>query len=423
MKHTLLCLTLLLAFVVATACKKQSYPIEVAAQKPAYGSCLVRVPVSGLQINPSKPVTLYESINGKERIIPCQIAADESGKICLYWLLSGEMPANSKRFYRFETGKSKQRFPDLKITDTGKNLILKKGNNPILSYRYALSDPVEGIDSIFCRSGFIHPAWSPAGNVLTNSQPADHHHHYGIWNPWTRVVYDGATYDLWNLGDRQGTVAFKEMVDVCQGPVWTGFTARQDHLIFKENQKVCIMDELWKIKAWAVTDKGRDYFVWDFTSYLTPCTLLPVLLQEYRYAGFGYRATGEWTKENCIMYTSEGLSRPKIDGTNARWIYITGAVGNGKSGLLMMGYPENRKFPEPLRIWDEKANNERGDAFINFAPTKNEDWLLDAGKTYRLKYRVVTYDGDMTPEKAEQLWNDFANPPAVTIKQKPFGDF
>jgi hypothetical protein len=334
----------------------------------------------------------------------------------LYWLLSGEIPANSKRLYRIETGKPQSDFPTLKVKDTSNELIIEKGEHPILAYHYSLACPPAGTDSAFCRSGFIHPAWSPAGNVLTNIQPEDHRHHYGIWNPWTKVVYDSVVYDLWNLGDKQGTVAFDKMINITEGPVWAGFTAKQNHLIFKGSEKSVIMEELWKVKAWTSVDNDQDYFVWDFTSTLTPNTLLPVLLQAYRYAGFGYRATPEWTKENCIMYSSEGKSRQEIDGTNARWVYVTGAIGDGKSGLLMMGYPENRKFPEPLRIWDENANNGRGDAFINFAPTKNEDWLLEAGKTYSLKYRVVTYDGDMTPEKAEQLWGDFAHPPVITIK-------
>ena len=406
---------LLLALWVIAACKTQSYPMEVTAQNRIHGNCLMAVPVSDLQVNPDIPVILYESIHGKERIIPCQFAGDESGNVHLYWLLSGEMPANSKRFYRFESGKPQPDFPLLKIVDTAKELIINKEDRPILSYHYGMACPPEGRDSAFCRSGFIHPAWSPSGNVLTSIQPEDHLHHYGIWNPWTRMVYDGATYDLWNLGDKQGTVAFNEMVDVTEGPVWAGFTARHSHLIFKGDGKISILDELWKIKAWTITDTGNDCFVWDFTSELTPNTLLPVLLQAYRYAGFGYRATPEWNKERCSIYTSEGKSRAEIDGTNARWIYVTGSIGNGKSGLLMMGYPENRKFPEPLRIWDENANQGRGDVFINFAPTKNEAWLLESGATYKLKYRIVTYDGEMTPEKAEQMWHDFAHPPTVTI--------
>jgi hypothetical protein len=149
---------------------------------------------------------------------------------------------------------------------------------------------------------------------------------------------------------------------------------------------------------------------------LQPVTSLPVLLKEYRYAGFGYRATAEWTKENCEMLTSEGKTRPEIDGSTARWVYVTGETKTGRSGLLFLGYPANYNAPEPLRIWDGQANNGRGDVFINFAPTKTKDWELKPGEKYALKYRLVSYEGEMTAERANQLWNDFAFPPEVEIK-------
>ncbi|RHO74663.1 hypothetical protein DW083_02895 [Parabacteroides sp. AF48-14] len=80
-------------------------------------------------------------------------------------------------------------------------------------------------------------------------------------------------------------------------------------------------------------------------------------------------------------------------------------------------HPENYNAPEPLRIWDENANGGRGDAFVNFAPTKNKDWKLMPGEHYKLCYRIFSYDGEMTRERADRLWNDFAYPPKVTIKQ------
>jgi len=83
---------------------------------------------------------------------------------------------------------------------------------------------------------------------------------------------------------------------------------------------------------------------------------------------------------------------------------------------LFLGHPQNYDFPEPLRIWDQNANSGRGDAFVNFAPTKNKDWELLPNGHYVLKYRIWTFEGDITPEKAERLWIDFANPPLVEIK-------
>jgi hypothetical protein len=300
------------------------------------------------------------------------------------------------------------------IEDTQKTLILKKAGKPVLEYYYAHLDPPADVDPSFGRSGFIHPAYSPAGNVLTNIQPRDHRHHYGIWNPWTHVVYDGKLYDLWNIGDKTGTVRARSINKTFKGDVFSGYTATLDHYIFKpeEEEEQIILNEDWKIKTWNVPDG----FLWDFESHLLPSTSLPVLLQAYRYAGLGYRATAEWTKENCEMFTSEGKTRQEIDGTTARWIYITGTTSTGRSGLLFLGHPDNYNAPEPLRIWDENANGGRGDAFINFAPTKTKDWELLPGGHYILMYRLLAFEGEMTPGQADRLWNDFAYPPEVTVQ-------
>ncbi|MDR3262670.1 MAG: PmoA family protein, partial [Tannerella sp.] len=300
----------------------------------------------------------------------------------------------------------------MQVEDTQKALILKKDGKPVLQYNYAYVEPPAGVDAAFRRSGFIHPAWSPAGNVLTNIQPKDHYHHVGIWNPWTHVVYDGKLYDLWNLGEKQGTVRAGAIKGTEQGTVFSGYDAALDHVIFTPEGEKVIMEERWKVKTWNIPDA----FLWDFESHLHPSTSLPILLEAYRYAGFGYRATPEWTKENCEMMTSEGKTRQEIDGTTARWIYITGETKTGRSGLLFMGHPQNYNAPEPLRIWDEQANGGRGDAFINFAPTKNKDWQLNADEQYVLRYRALSYEGEMTPAQADRLWNDFAYPPVVEIK-------
>jgi len=220
-------------------------------------------------------------------------------------------------------------------------------------------------------------------------------------------------YDLWNLGDKKGTVRSKSIEKTCQGKVMAGLDARLEHVIFAPSGEKKIMDETWSIRAWAVPEG----FLWDFHSILLPCTSLPVLLKEYRYAGFVYRATEEWTRQNCSMMTSEGYSRPQIDGTRARWIYINGVSAIGHSGLLIMASPQNYNSPEPLRIWNEEANGGRGDAFINFSPTKNTDWQLNPGVEYSLCYRLYAFDGEMTPERAEQLWRDFACPPVITINR------
>jgi hypothetical protein len=387
--------------------------INIVVQAGDYDreDCVVSADISDLNPNKSE-IILYETTKGKKQQVNSQLANGK--KQVLYWVLNGKTPAGSARTFVAEPAKKKQssaKYP-METEDTQKALVLKKNGKPILQYNYAHLDPPQGVDKSFGRSGFIHPAYSPDGNVLTTIQPKDHRHHFGIWNPWTHLVYDGVLYDLWNIGEKQGTVKAKDIENIYQGNIFSGYVAGLDHFIFTPAGEKIVMNEQWDIKAW----NTGDGFLWDFTSYLHPSTSLPVLLQEYRYAGFGYRATEEWTKENSEMFTSEGKSRQQIDGTTARWIYVTGKTKTGRSGLLFLGHPENYNSPEPLRIWDETANDGRGDVFINFAPTKNKDWELKPGNTYTLRYQVLSYEGEMTGERANRLWNDFAYPPLVTIK-------
>ncbi len=355
------------------------------------------------------------------------------GKTIVWWRMDGTMTADASRDYTITTAPvAADHTPLMDITvqpRTG-NLIITEGGKNVLQYNIALPRLPHGVGREFARNGYIHPAWSPAGNVLTNANPADHAHHYGFWNPWTMIEYDGKTYDLWNIGGMTGTVRYDQTYGTQSGDLYADITVGHRHVIFQEQreqvintpqqiiritpkEEVNIMDEVLDMRVWNDGDAG---YLWDFVSDLIPATDLPVLLKAYRYAGFGWRATPDWTKENTVMMTSEGLGRQQIDGTNARWIYVTGMSPLGKSGILFLGAPDNQNFPEPLRIWNEEQNGGRGDSFVNFAPTKNVDWSLEPGRKYRLRYRMLMYDGEMTSGKAEAIWKNFATPVTVTIK-------
>lgn len=387
---------------------KDKLTITVNAGNYDREDCVAFADVSALGAS-SSAVALFELVGKKELKTECQL--DANG--VLYWVLKGKTASGASRTFVVKRMKAQDtKSATMQTSDNGKALILKKGTSEVLQYNYATVYPPEGVDPSYQRSGFIHPAYSPKGNVLTTIQPKDHYHHYGIWNPWTRVEYEGQVYDLWNLRDKQGTVRARDIQTTYSGEVFTGYAANLDHYIFTPGNEKVIMNEVWDVKAWNVSQG----LLWDFESTLNPATALPVLIKAYRYAGFGWRATEEWTKENSEMFTSEGKTRQQIDGTNARWIYVTGQCGSDRSGFLVLGHPENYSAPEPLRIWDENANGGRGDAFVNFAPTKNVDWQLNPGNKYKLRYRVLTYDGEMTRERAETLWNAFAFPPETIVK-------
>ncbi len=362
---------------------------------------------------------LREITDGKNITVPFQV--EQGYHRFLWWMIKKENFVSKKErvfeLVKLNAPKSFQPAPnELKLSENNGALAIESGEKKVLQYNFGAVYPPAGVDTVFKRSGFIHPLWSPSGNILTQISPKDHYHHMGIWNPWTLTEVEGKTVDFWNLGDKKGTVRFAGFISKNSGPVYAGFKALQEHIAFDlpfAGSERKALNETWDIRVYNIDEK---IWLWDFTSNLNCADVDSVILKEYRYGGFGFRATPEWNNQNSKVLTSEGKNRKEADGSNARWCMIDGDMNTGHSGLLFMGFPANYNFPEPLRVWPEDANK-RGDVFFNFSPTKNKDWALHAGKNYALKYRILVYDGSITARQAEEAWKSFAHPPKITISK------
>ena len=287
-------------------------------------------------------------------------------------------------------------------------LTISSGDQKLLTYQFKTVYPPTGIDTNYKRSGFIHPLYTPHGQVLTNIQPKDHYHHYGIWNPWTHTFFEGDTVDFWNIKGHQGTVRFAKFTSQKNNSKYAEYTALHEHVVFKKDGSEKVALNEWQTVRVYNPDKNNDYYIVDITSKMNCASQSPLLIVAYRYGGLGWRATEYWDKNNSEMLTSEGKTRDNTDNTKARWIIVYGSLpGNDEGGIVMLSHPSNYNHPEPLSIWDKKANGGRGDVFANFATTKDKDWLLEPGKTYTLKYRLVVFNGKFDAAKAENAWKMF----------------
>ena len=290
-------------------------------------------------------------------------------------------------------------------------LTIFSGHQPLLTYQFRTIYPPQGIDTNYKRSGFIHPLYAPHGQVLTNIQPKDHYHHYGIWNPWTHTFFEGDTVDFWNIKGHQGTVRFAKFTSQKSTSTYSEYTALHEHIVFKKDGSEKVALNEWQTVRVYAPGGNSDQYIVDITSKMSCASQSPLLIVAYRYGGLGWRATEYWDKNNSEMLTSEGKTRDNTDNTKARWIIVYGSLpGNDEGGIVMLSHPSNYNHPEPLRIWDKKQNAGRGDVFANFAPTKDKDWLLEPGKTYTLKYRLVVFNGKFDSTKAENAWKKFVKP-------------
>lgn len=397
--------------------------LQIPAQKIA--TFEVELPVAAAGINVPVSVSLdnvtylsdsllslAEVSGGKTTAIPFQV--QQGDQRTLHWTVA----ADSRKKYTYQLTKGTPgQFKIIAANNNDGALTIQTADKDLLRYYFRTVYPPQGIDTSFRRSGFIHPFWTPGGQELTRIQAPDHYHHYGIWNPWTHVLFEKDTVDFWNIRGKKGTVRFARFVSVTNGNEFSEFEALQEHVVFKKGggEKVAL-NELQTVRVYR-PQNDDSYYIVDITSKMSCASESPFLILAYRYAGLGWRTTGFWNKENCEVLTSEGKTRKDTDGSNARWCIVQGALpGDSYGGAVMLSYPGNYNHPEPMRIWGENTNG-RGDMFANFAPTKDRDWLLLPGKTYVLKYRFVVFNGKFNKEKAESAWQYFAKPAKVIVKK------
>ncbi|GHN02243.1 hypothetical protein WSM22_37320 [Cytophagales bacterium WSM2-2] len=372
---------------------------------------VIEVPVSvdlRTLSNVDGALRLIETTGGKSVPVPFQISSDRQQ---LYWVIK---PGENKRVFELLKGRT----PFFSLVEGTKDkgaLTIRTGNQNLLRYAFQTVYPPAGIDTAFKRSAFIHPLWTPHGQELTRIQAPDHYHHYGIWNPWTHVLFEGDTVDFWNLKDRKGTVRFAKFISEANGQVYSEFTVQHDHVAFKKDGKEkTALNELQTVRVYR-SENGADHYIVDVTIAMKCASQSPFQILTYRYGGLGWRATEKWKKDNSEVLTSESKTRKDADGSTARWFFVQGSLDNDYGGLAWLSSPENYNHPEPLRIWPEDSN--KGEMFSMFAPTKNKDWVLQPGQSYILKYRFVVFNGHFTKEKAEDAWQRYAVKPKIEIQK------
>lgn len=395
--------------LLALSCRQQQ--VEVDFEVEADDTRLGESPVS-LTISPILPANFELFHEGKQ--IPFQ--KDSANQ--LIWFMHNSNGSN--KYTIKERVQEKDSKTEVKVTKKNGNLALALHDKPLVTYRYDMTYPPKGVDSLFRKSGYIHPVLAPNGDTLSRIQPPDHYHHYGIWGPWTHTQISGQQVDFWNLGDGKGTVLFKKFNNTTSGPVFAGFNAQQEHwdLLTQKEPQIAINEHL-KVTLW---DLGRkDRYMLDYCSNFSSPLEEGILFEAYRYGGgLGMRFTERWYKDNCDVITSEGKDRVAADGTNARWCMVTGESANGKgtNGILFMSHPNNRQHPEPMRVWPIDANDGRGDMFFEFTPIRHKEWQIDPGKKYTLQYRMVVFDGKLTTKEAEAYWQAFAHPLTIEALTK-----
>ncbi len=368
--------------------------------------------------NDSISIRIYRSEAGNRILLKSQL--QQGDKSVLWFIPDTRIPPKTTTKFILEVIEGKSEINETaSVSMDSKDIHIIAGEQSVLDYRHAFTEAPDGVDPLYGKSGFIHPLYSPKGNVLTRIQPEDHYHHYGIWNPWTKTKVEGKETDFWNLILGEGTVRYGGLLAKTSGAVFSGFKLKQEHVNFQNTgaDKVAINETL-EVRSYPVVIEDKMCWLIDMTIRLSNNLDTKIELTNYRYGGgLGFRATEFWTNQNSKVLTSDGKTRKDADGTFARWCKVEGEFPSGtNSGIVFFSHPDNRAHPEPMRVWPEDANNGRGDMFFEFCPIRHQKWDLYPNKEYVLKYRMLVFDDELSAEIAESVWQSYAN--GITVMWK-----
>jgi hypothetical protein len=271
----------------------------------------------------------------------------------------------------------------------------------LVSYQSApMASPKGG--AAFKGSNFIHPLKTPSGFVVTDLQPDDHLHHFGLWWPWKYVVTQGRKVLCWELQRGDGIIEAQtsERTD-------SGFTAKSIYVDRKApGGPATLINETLGVGISSIVDKPARGYCLDLAITHEVTGNSPLEILKYRYSGFALRGTPAWHADNSTVLTSEGNDYTASNTTRARWVRIEGDANKGHTaGVIMMSHPGNHAHPEKLRTWDPKTH--KGAIFINFNPVQDASWTFQPDKTYTRRYRLFVYDGKVSTEQAETLWKNY----------------
>lgn len=399
-------LTLLL-FVTSLQIPAAAETIKIEAGEYDRIGVPVRCELSGdITANPR---LLLISKDTKQKI-PTQIDwSSDKPKLC--WMLEQPLYAGENRTYLVvPADNNPQPLPQVRAERRHGAIKVLLGKTPVLEYNVDIRpSPVES-PSYYARSGFIHPIYDPAGNILTDDFPPDHYHQHGIMFPYKKTLFRGEFVNFWEQSARLGDIFHQDVVTTITGPVYGGFICKLDHIAFPKTEKqTTVLNEVWQVKVY----KTKSIFLVDFLSHQRCATDQPLLIQQNHYGGFAIRGRRNWSEGGDFL-TSEGKSKTNGNHTRPNWVDIYGPVPSAESatlsGFAVLGHPDNFQAPQPVRLHPSMP-------YYCFAPMVLGDFKIKPGHVFTSRYRFVIHLGKAQPNEITRFYDDYANPIKVTFEK------
>lgn len=327
----------------------------------------------------------------------------------LVFLLTDTLQQGQTEVFRFVRNKRQDKqFVHAEKTDSG--ILVKNGEQPVFFYHTSVKYPGGDSGSVYKRSGFIHPVYTPGGKVLTDDFPVGHTHQHALFSAWVNTIFKGEKTDFWNQHQLTGTAKHVAVEAMNSGPVCVQLKLR----LAQESLKYgTVLDEKWELRIYNLPGT----FLFDLHTEQTNVTGDTLFLPKYIYGGMALRGAARWNKEdsahfeeNWKVINAGGEENEAANHKPARWVQVSGTGASG-NGLVVYDHPGNLRYPQPVRVHPSMP-------YFVFSPVVNEGFAIAPGEKYKARYRYFTYDGYPGKNRLLQEEQNWISAPVMKLTYK-----
>lgn len=271
---------------------------------------------------------------------------------------------------------------------------------------------------------FLWPLVGPGDIEMTRAYPMkdikgerrDHPHHRSIW--FGHQSIDG--FDTWHepktYMDRRGSDDEKKRRLAKLGP-----TAHRKFLKLSGGKHaviVAVNDYLASDGRKLLADKRTLTFQRYPTQLLLDFDIVftaehgDCRIGDMKDSGFSVRVPTSMdvdSKKDGRIINSEGLTDKNAWGKRAKWVSYTGQVEGKVRGIAILNHPESFRHPTPwhVRTYGLFTANPFGTRSI--AKEKDGTFVLEKGKSFSLRHRVIFHEGNTDEADISKAWVDYVS--------------
>jgi hypothetical protein len=293
--------------------------------------------------------------------------------------------------------------PGFSWQDQDGQLRLQWQGRPVLQYNAKTVAPPAGVAATYARSGYIHPLWNPAGQIVSDDFAADHFHHRGLWVAWSKTQVGGLRPNFWEFQEGTGRIVCNRVEKPTANTERASLVTHHLWQARRDDAWVTVLREQWTLTAPAPRAADQDFWQFDLTSRQECATKEPVVISKLRYGGIGYRGPELWSQQQdkVTVRTANGDDRTKANNTRTRWCTMIGPLGNDRGGLTLLDHPSNPRYPNGVRVHPTMP-------FFCYMVAQQAPYTIEPGKPLVERYRVLLHASEPSAKLLNEQSQDFA---------------